>query len=181
MTLGSFIHQKSYEKIEYEIRKHPITFVPAVVMFLFLMVAPIGVYFLINQVAPAFLSGGFSQPLLILLVSFYYLSIGLFLYSYFVTFYIDVLIITNDRLLHIQQQNLFARTISELDLCNIQDVTSEVHGFFPSLFRYGVLEIQTASAIEKFIIEKIPHPEMLRQVILDLAEEDKKYTSLHKR
>lgn len=175
MTLGTFIHQKSSERIEYEIRKHPFTLLPAFFGFLALLVAPIGLYYLLVSVAPNVLVGQYSLPALILLVSFYYLSIGLFFYTYFVTFYLDLLIVTNDRLLHIQQQNLFARTISELDLNKIQDITSEVHGFFPSIFNYGTLEIQTASAMEKFIIEKIPHPETLRQVILDLAAEDCKH------
>ncbi len=175
MTLGTFIHQKSYERIEYEIRKHPFTLVPIFIGFLALAAAPFGLYFLLSSIAPAILDGQLTMPVLILLASFYYLSIGLFLYTYFVTFYLDLLIITNDRLLHIQQQNLFARTISEVDLNKVQDVTSEVHGFFPSLFNYGTLEIQTASATEKFIVMKIPHPETLRQVILDLAVEDAKH------
>lgn len=175
MTLSTFIHQKSYEKIEYEVRKHPVTFIPALAGFVALTVAPFGIYVLAKGIAPGLLTGAYSLPLLQLLASMYYLSIGLFIYTYFVTFYLDLLLITNDRLLHIEQQNLFARTISELDLCNIQDITSEVEGFFPSIFKYGTLNIQTAGAVEKFIMEDIPHPETLRQVLLDLADEDRKY------
>ena len=85
------------------------------------------------------------------------------------------MIVTNDRLLHIEQEGLFARTISELDLYQVQDVTSEVKGVFPSLFGYGNLLVQTAGAKEVFRMVDIPHPENLRQAILDLAEEDRKF------
>ncbi len=175
MHLSSFIHQKSYEKIEYQVRRHPITLVPVLLLFILLALAPLGVRFLLQAVSPDLLTGSYTLPLVIVLTSAYYLSIGLFLYTYFVTFYLDLLIVTNDRLLKIDQQGLFARTVSELDLCNVQDVTSDVHGFFPSFFHYGTLRIQTASAVERFTFPHIARPEMLRQAILDLSVEDKKY------
>ncbi len=115
--------------------------------------------------------------MLTLSASIYYLSIGIFFYTYFVNYYLDLLIITNDRLLHIEQEGIFARTISEVDLYKIQDITSTIDGFFPSMFNYGDLLIQTAGAVEKFSIVSIPKPESLRQKILDLAEEDRKFHS----
>ena len=66
-------------------------------------------------------------------------------------------------------------TISEVDLYKIQDITSAIDGFIPSIFNYGNMLIQTAGAVEKFIITSVPHPEMLRQAILDLAEADRKF------
>jgi|SRR3989338_9069039 len=175
MDLRNFIHQKSYERIEFQIRKHTVTFIPALLFFLILMVVPVAVRMLLISVwTDMAISSQFNATLL-LFSSMYYLSIGLFFFTYFVTFYLDLLIITNDRLLHIEQHGLFSRTIAELDLCNVQDVTSEVHGFFASLFNYGTLHIQTAGAVDKFIIRQIPYPEKLRQALLTLVDEDRKY------
>ena len=74
-----------------------------------------------------------------------------------------------------EQVGVFARRTSEVDLYKIQDITSEVKGVFASLFDYGDLLVQTAGAVERFMVTGIPHPDKLRQEILDLASEDRKY------
>ncbi|KKW09338.1 MAG: hypothetical protein UY44_C0003G0011 [Candidatus Kaiserbacteria bacterium GW2011_GWA2_49_19] len=175
MVITAFIRQKLYEHIVYKVRRHIITLVPAILGFLVLLAIPVALYLLITRLFPELLLGAFSYPLLVLAGSIYYLSVILFFYTYFVSFYLDLLIVTNDRLLHIEQQGLFARTISEVDLYKIQDITSAIDGFIPSIFNYGNMLIQTAGAVEKFIITSVPHPEMLRQAILDLAEADRKF------
>jgi membrane protein YdbS with pleckstrin-like domain len=108
-------------------------------------------------------------------MSIYLLSVAIFFYSSFVIFYLDMLVITNDRLLDIEQKNLFARSISEADLYQIQDVSSEVVGVFASLFNYGNLTIQTAGAVLKFSVSNVHDPDGLRQEILELAEADRKF------
>lgn len=175
MTLSTFIRQKSYEHIEFQLRKHPVVLVPPAVFFVLLLVLPMALNLLFATVWPEMMTNTIARPLLFLFGSIYFLSIGLFFFTYFVTFYLDLLVITNDRLLHIEQVGLFSRTVSELDLCNIQDVSSTVDGFFPSLFNFGTLHIQTAGSMEKFIIQQIPHPEKLRHALLNLADEDRKY------
>lgn len=175
MHLATFIHQKSYERIVYKVRRHLVTLIPGIIGFLVLLVMPVGVYILLQNIFPALLEGPRTFPLLVLAASVYYLSVVLFFYTYFVTFYLDLLVVTNDRLLHIEQHGLFARTISELDLYKIQDMSSSVKGVFASLFNYGDLDIQTAAAAEKFKIDNVPNPDKLRHAIAELAEEDRKY------
>lgn len=175
MHINSVIHIKPYEHIELLLRRHAVTFLPLVMIFIILLAMPIGVYFLINAVYPALLTSTVSYTLTILFVSIYYLSIYLFFYSYFVTFYLDLWIITNDRLVDIRQVTLFARTIAEIDLYQIQDISSEVNGFFPSLFNYGNVLIQTAGTIPKCILYNVPDPHHVRQVILELSAKDKDY------
>lgn len=175
MTLNEFIRQKSYEHINAKIRRHPITLVPYFFGFLVLLAMPVALYWLTARLFPDSLTNPIAYPILVLVASIFVLSSALFFYTYFVTFYLDLMVITNDRLVHIEQQGLFARTISELDLYKIQDATSEVKGIFPSIFGYGNLLIQTAATTEEFKFENIPHPESLRQTIMNLAEEDRKY------
>jgi uncharacterized membrane protein YdbT with pleckstrin-like domain len=82
--------------------------------------------------------------------------------------------VTNDRILNIEQQGLFSRTVSELDLINIQDVTSEVKGIIPTIFNYGTVHVQTAGEAARFVFEQVPAPERIRQRILEMVTEDKK-------
>jgi len=178
MRMLDFIHQKDYERIIYKVRRHPITLLSAMLGFLLLFAVPVAVRWLVVTVFPTLLASAWLYPLLVLFASVYYLSIGLFAFTYLVSYYLDVLIITNDRLLTVEQQGLFSRTIAELDLYKIQDVTSTIKGIFPSIFRYGDLLVETAGAAEEFNIEQISNPEALRQAIMDLADEDRKHHAM---
>ena len=175
MHLSTFIHQKSYERVVHKVRRHFITLIPAGALFVILLGMPVVVWLLIGRLFPDFIPNAVLTPLIILAASVYYLSVTLFFYSYFLDFYLDVLVVTNDRLIDIEQIGLLARSVSEVDLYKIQDVTSEVRGALASLFNYGTISIQSAGAVEKFIIHDIPGPEKLRQEILDLAEADRQY------
>jgi len=177
MGIDSFIHAKSYEKIIYRLRRHWFTFLPALGLFIVLLAIPVGMYWLLGANFPTWLTGTISYPLLVLFASIYYLSVILYFFTYFVTFYLDVLIMTNDRLVDIDQNSLFSRTVAEVDLYQVQDATSEVKGIFATLFNYGNVIIQTAGALPKFTLHNIPKPHDIRQQILDLSAEDKKYHS----
>jgi len=166
---------KGYEKIVFSLRRHPFVFFLKILFFLILFIVPLVFYLLIINIFPYFLENTVVYALAILLGSIYYLSIWLFLYTSFIDYYLDVWTITNDRLINVKQQGIFSRTISELDLYKIQDVTSEIKGFFPTLLNYGNIYVQTAGERERFILEQIPNPHQIREKILKLAEEDRKY------
>lgn len=179
MKFATFIHQKPYEHIVARVRRRGVTLLPAVAIFFILLAMPLAVGALLFHLFPTIITLPTGFPLIypvgILMISIYYLSMLLFFYSYFLDFYLDVLVLTNDRLIDIEQLGLFAHRVSEVDLYKIQDITSEVNGVFASVFNYGTLSIQTAGAVDKFIIYRVPHPDRLRQEIMDLAEEDRKH------
>ncbi|MDD4476567.1 MAG: PH domain-containing protein [Patescibacteria group bacterium] len=175
MTAEKIIHPKSYEKTFKIVRRDLITFVPPLALFILLAAAPVGVNFLLQRIFPTLMQSPTVFIILILFGSVYCLSVLLFLYSYFISFYLDMWVITNDRLVDIEQISLFGRSVSEVDLYQIQDITSEVKGFFPSIFDYGTITLQTAGAVPKFILKNVPDPNGLRKFILDMASEDKNF------
>lgn len=175
MSMNELIHTKNYEKVAARVRRHLITYVPTLAFFFLLLLVPVGLHFLIKNIYPDLLVSPAGYPLLILLASVYYLSVMLFFYTSFVEFYLDLHIVTNDRLIDINQITLFARKIAEVDLYQVQDVSSEIKGFFATLFKYGYVEIQTAGTVPKFIMEDVPNPHRLRRLILDLAAEDRRH------
>lgn len=177
MHLSRFINQKSYEHIVCKVRRHPVTFIPTILLFLFLGAVPSILQILFTVLFPSLVEMASLHIPIVLFVSIYYLSILLFFFTEFVGFYLDLLIVTNDRIIHINQHSLFARTIAEMDLYQTQDVISEVKGFVASLFKYGTLTIQNASAVTKFQSVDVPDPDKLRSIILDLANEDRKFHS----
>jgi len=175
MTIDALIHRKTYEKVEYFLRRHFITFVPVALALIVLTLLPLGLLAFAKTYQFSWLNSEATYPIMILCASVYYLSLILFLFSYFITFYLDVWIITNDRLIDIRQISLFARSIAEVDLYQVQDVTSEVKGIFPSLFNYGNVYLQTAGSVPKFVLYNVSDPHAIRQAILELSASDRKF------
>ena len=177
MILSHLIRQKSYEKIEYMLRRHPITFVPQIFLLLILMIVPFVVYLLINNLYPTLLDPMTSDiifPIAVLVASIYYLGVYLFFYFQFIEFYLDIWIVTNDRIVDIDQKGLFSNTVSELDLYRVQDVTVETNGLFPSIFKYGNVNVKTASQNLGIIFHNVSNPNEIREALIQLSDADRK-------
>ncbi len=174
MLIDELIHKKADEKVVFYLRRHPIIFIGSMLMILLMAVIPVGGYFAVMRYYPQLWDRELLGPLTILTASAYYFWVWLFFFSNFVDYYLDAWIVTNDRILNIEQNGLFNRTVSELDLINIQDITSEIHGVFPFFFGYGNVQIQTAAEQGRFVFEQIPKPEEVRKRLLTLVEEEQK-------
>ena len=74
----------------------------------------------------------------------------------------------------IEQKGFFSRVISEHKIFRIQDVTSEVHGVFPTILRYGQVFVQTAGTKQRFNFRQIPNPNKIRDMIIKLVERKKR-------
>ena len=161
------------EKIMFLIGHH--WFIPfkIIIRYLFIAFIPYLGYILINKFIPEFLDQ-FSEdlPNLILIfgLSAYYLLLLLFFFSSWLDYYLDIWIITNKRVIDIEQKGLFSRIIAEHELSRIQDVSSEVHGILPTLLFYGNVQIQTAAEEQLFIFENVPRPQELARKIHELAK-----------
>lgn len=175
MQLAKLIKQKSYEKVIFVLRRHPVTFIPMLVLSALLLAVPAGVYLILSTLFPELFTSDIIFPILVLGLSTYLLSVYLFIFANFIDFYLDLWIVTNDRIIDIEQFSLFSRTISELDLFRIQDVTTDVHGFFATLFDYGNVTVKTASQNVHIIFKNVPNPNFIRQKIIQLADVDRRY------
>jgi uncharacterized membrane protein YdbT with pleckstrin-like domain len=175
MHLGHLFKQKGYEHVVFVLRRHPFILLKSVILFVVLALLPAGVIFLLQHVNPNVLLGSISFPIVAVAGSIYYLAIWLFFFTAVLDYYLDLWIVTNDRILSIDQEGLFSRTISEVDLWRVQDVTSEVKGAVSTIFNYGNVYIQTAAEKERFVFEQVHNPNFIRQRIIELAEEDRKY------
>jgi hypothetical protein len=89
-------------------------------------------------------------------------------------FYYDIMIVTDRRIVDIDQEQLFFRSISELNLTDVEDVNSSVSGFFQTIFGYGTVTIQTAGTKANFIALNFRHPREIASIITDLADQAKR-------
>lgn len=175
MTYANIIKQKPYEKIIHLLRRDVITFIPYILLLIILLAAEYGLYYLLKTLFPVLFINQIGLAAMVILGSIYALSVWLFFFTGFVNYYLDMWIITNDRLIDIRQDGLFARTVAELDLYRVQDVTSECKGLFATAFDFGNVYVQTAGAKERFVFYNIPKPHLIREAIIKLAGEDRKF------
>jgi hypothetical protein len=175
MNIKHLFKLKSYEHIEMVVRKHPIFLFRDFLLFLALAVVPGGVVVMVQSVVPTLFTNAIALPIIAVLGSIYYLAIWLFFFSTVLDYYLDIWVLTNDRLIAVEQEGLFSRTISEMDLWLVQDVTSEIKGIGATVFSYGKLSVQSAAEHANFHFENCFNPNGIRQKVLSLAEEDRKY------
>jgi len=97
----------------------------------------------------------------------------LFYYA-FLDYYLDVWIVTNYRVIGVEQKGLFNRTVAEYKLFRIQDVVAEQKGFFATLVNYGEIHIQTAGEQQVIKFKQVPSPNHVARELIRLVEFNKK-------
>jgi len=90
-------------------------------------------------------------------------------WQFWTTYYMDIWVITNRRIIDIDYLRLFDRNIAVLRLDRVQDIATHVQGVVPTLLRYGSVTVQTAGSDREFVIDQIANPEALRDVISKFA------------
>jgi hypothetical protein len=97
--------------------------------------------------------------------------------AFFITltgYYLDILIVTNERIIDVDQVSLFARDIASAPLEKIEDVKVQTLGIIATFFKFGSISIQTAGTAREMIIHGIRFPEYARDTIMRAYEEAKR-------
>ncbi len=128
---------------------------------------------------PIYLPGYFdgqTGSIVRLFFQVYTIFLALSLFIIWLLYYLNIQVITNVRVVDIDQTGLFSHVVSELHIEKIEDVTSETRGIFGTLFNFGNVYIQTAGTKERFVFDNVPQPAVIEKTILDLYEKlpDKK-------
>lgn len=171
-----FKGQHENEKILQIIHRHWFNILIQYLVVVFAIILFVGSFFFIL----------FYYPELLAILGYqmtFFLETTLFIFVWFYSFliwidyYFDVWIITNERIVNIEQKGLFVREISELQLSKIQDVTSEVTGIIPTILNYGDVLIQTAGERERFMFRQVSDPYAIRGLIMQLYRQNEEKTS----
>lgn len=93
------------------------------------------------------------------------LALWIMAFLIWIDYYFDVWIITSERIINVEQKGMFSRRVSELSYAKIQDITTEVLGFLPSMLNYGDVYVQTAGEQERFIFRTVSDPYHIKNLI----------------
>lgn len=108
---------------------------------------------------------------LLFLFSLFCLILWASLFVIITYYYLDCWIVTNQRTIHTELIGFFSRTLSTVPYEQIQDISIDVHGVLPTIFKYGDLHIQTAGKFREFIFHQIPNPYETKDIILKARDE----------
>lgn len=174
MRLDHLPNQRSNEHVILFLRRHWFALLAIATAFILLVGVPLLLGWYFFGTVEDWLAHPLIGPLIVILGSMYFLSIWLFAFLEFTDYYLDTWIITNERIINIEQEGLFNRTASELDLAAVQDTTAEIHGIWQTLFTYGQVYVQTAGEKGRFHFKNIDNPEHVKELVTRLVEEDKR-------
>ncbi|OHA51972.1 MAG: hypothetical protein A3A30_02445 [Candidatus Terrybacteria bacterium RIFCSPLOWO2_01_FULL_48_14] len=157
------------EKIIAIYRRHIIVLVSelaAIVLFsLFIIAGAIS--------SGAFIPAEFSAlyPLILFLAVLFLHLFWIAAFIILADFFLDVWILTDQRVIAVEQKSLFSRVVSECSLSKIQDTSIEVSGFIPTILHYGNLTVRTASEHQDFIFKQVARPNFVSEEIARTAKE----------
>jgi len=78
-------------------------------------------------------------------------------------------ILTDERLIRIEQKSFFHKLVMEADLSKIQDVSYEVRGFWSSMLDFGNVEVHIyPPAGAKMVLGQVEEPKKIQQQILNI-------------
>ena len=151
----------------YVVRKHWLIFAASVIMvaigavlpYLLLKAMPLSVWLagVPTSVAGPALAFGYLSWLLLLWISLFYA---------WTLYYLNVWIVTNQRIIDIHQRGLFSRELLTAELERVQDVTVDTEGLLQTFFNYGTLTIHTAGEGSNFTITNAARPVVAREAIM---------------
>lgn len=112
----------------------------------------------------------FWGPFLTLTLFAYLLMVLILTFTELTDYWLDVWIVTTERIINTEQAGLFNRVVSEVYLYQIQDVTSETKGFLATFLTFGNVYAQTAAERERFEFKNIDNPDDVKIVIAGLTK-----------
>lgn len=157
------------EQILYVARKHWFIFASETIFLLVFALLPAALLFipatLFDQALAAIGIGEHHIPVITFFWSLWLMLLWVLFALFWTNYYLDVWILTNHRVLDIDQIGLFHRKISAIRYDHIQDATVHIPGLLATMLNFGTVEIRTASN-ETFKFKGVAHPSFLKERIM---------------
>lgn len=126
-------NMRPWEKIVMVVKRHWIVFVMLWIYFILAIIWTIILYSLM-----------WFNAITHMLNIFFWIIFSLFLYIEWLNHELDMYVVSNNRIIWIEQISFLNRAVSECNLWQVQEVNSKTSGLFANILNYGTLSIQTA-------------------------------------
>ena len=161
----NFVTREQEEKVILLLRAHPITTIRWIFIGILMSLAPtFFLFFPFFEKLPV----GYQNVLVII----WYLITFAFIFEEFLMWFFHVNIVTDERIIEVDFVSIFAREITDCNIDQIQDVTSQIVGGVWTFFNFGNIIIQTASEVPRITFEKVPKPDEVSKILRELRVEE---------
>lgn len=168
------------EKVMMVVRRHWFVVLPKIFGFILGAFAPVLLLlvldiFFASELTPFFLGVSEAVEKAISENGFFWYSLWLLIlwvifFIEWTDYYLDLWIVTDRRILDVEQKGFFHREVTSFGFRQIQDITVETKGLLETFFKFGTLHIQTAGHDRDIIIKDAINPEAVRSLVLGLAD-----------
>lgn len=86
----------------------------------------------------------------------------------FAAWYFNISVITNSRVIDMEQRGFFDKTVSGITYDKVQDISYRQKGLWQTIFKYGSAQLQLTNTNTKIRLNNIHHPEEARELLLEL-------------
>jgi len=149
-------------------RQHWVILARKLARYIFLAIVPFVVFELLRLAGIGLTIdlGTASGAIAILTVSTIFLILWLMFFHDWLDYFLDAFILTNERIVRIEQKGFFDRTVADIRLDKIQDVSVEIKGLLATFLKFGTIFLQSAGERDLFSFQNMPHPELIKAQIL---------------
>jgi len=154
------------EHIVAEVRRHMFVFYARILTLFILALLPLIFFTTVANIISNALPGQGTSITGVIYLLFLLVLIVVFFFQW-TDYYLDVWIITSERIFDINQRGMFTREISVFELERIQDVNVKIKGLLATLLKFGDVHIHTAGVKEDIIIKEAARPLAVKKSILD--------------
>lgn len=158
------------EKILATIHQHWIVIVGRMVIVLFLGAVPF-LFIPLEYEFLDFVPESSIHPLTVFISSLWWMALTLLFFINWLQYWLNAWIITDTRVISIEQKSLFFRESSEFLLSRVQDITVETPGLFASFLGYGNISVQTAGETS-FTGRRMPNLNEAKNLIMEHADKN---------
>ncbi len=162
---NSFEGEEDGENVILLLRRHPFVILIRLAFSALLLLVPIAA----SAVFAESIISHHLISLFLFLAAVWYLLLWQIIFYALTMYTLDVWIVTDRRIIDSKQHGFFNRTISELHLSRVQDVSVNTTGVIQTFLHFGNLQVQTAGTEEKFDFLQIPNPEKVKDQIMRIA------------
>lgn len=156
------------EQVMHDARKHWFLILVELFSLTLAILLPIIIVLIISSLPV--MVGSFSNKItidhLVFFGSIWFLIIWIMSFAVITDYTLDVVKITNRRIIDIDQRGFFSRNIATIRLETIQDITINTHGILPTLLHFGDLSIQSAGEMNEFVIRGLRDPDKVKDIVI---------------
>jgi uncharacterized membrane protein YdbT with pleckstrin-like domain len=169
--MESAIQLNEGEEIIKTVRRHwfPLAVEGAVDIVIFtVLIAIVAIVGTVTSASGTASALGSVVPLGLFAIGFVGLLLWMHFFASWSDHWLDAWVITNRRIIDIEQHGFFHREVSSFPLERIQDVTYDISGIIAMWLHFGDVRVQTASISENFVMRLVPFPQDVKEYLLEV-------------